>query len=790
MEWIMSGELDEDGARVLSSRGGLYEAGDSRPAAEPLLPGRDYLQRIVETIADGILIVSRDGRFLFVNAAAEALFGIPREEILRRSFFDPVWRGRVTTVDGHAVHPSDYLFPRVLESAKPLYGVDRMIHRPDGSRVIISANLAPMFDETGAMTGVVTSFTDVTRRRHAEEAVRRSEERFRALVEQSLEAVALADAKGTILYMSQACTRILGYKPAEVVGRGAFELLHPDERAATMQLVAGLVREPGKVIRAEYRFRHKSGTYRVVEGTSTNRLHEPSVQAIVLNFRDVTERLEADVALRASEERYRLLFERNLAGVFRTSIQGRILDCNDAFARILGCTSRADAMAHPITDFYGDPSERRAFLDQLQVHRHLTSFELRMHRRDGTLVWVLENVSLLTGPDGQDLMEGTLVDITERKNAEEVLARERDLLQTLIENLEQGVFLKDRELRFVAVNRPFCEAVGRGEEEILGRTDFDFFPTPLAEQLRADDLTVLREGKRLELEQEMLVGGKPRHIRVVKTPVRDDRGQNVGVLGIAWDVTEQLSLEAQLRQAQKMEAVGQLAGGVAHDFNNLLTAILGNLSLLAANMSAGDPHRELVAAAESAALRAAALTRQLLGFSRQTILRPQPTNLNSLIEEVVRLLRRTIDPRITLDTVAAADLWTVLADPGQLNQVLMNLCLNARDAMPHGGRLVLETANFRLTEAAVHLHLSARPGDFVRLTVSDTGEGMAPEVRARIFEPFFTTKGLGKGTGLGLAMVSESSSSTRVGSIAPATCTRGPGSTSFCPATCPGPARR
>jgi PAS domain S-box-containing protein len=752
----MSGELkrDEMEPRPGAPNGDHPDMSGGVPGIGPAgaLPdlaargGQDYLYRILENIADGILITSNEGQFLFVNSAAEALLGVPRDEILRRNFFDPYWRGRITTLDGQAVQPQDFLFQRVLESRKPLYGVERLVRRPDGTQVIISANLSPLFGEAEAVVGVVTSFSDVTLRRRAEEAVRRSEEHFRALVEQSLEAVALADANCTIRYMSQSSQRILGYEPAELVGRDAFELLHPGERDATRRLVADLSREPGKVIRAEFRMRHKDGLYRIIEGTATNRLQEPSVRAIVFNFHDVTERRQADAALRSSEERYRLLFERNLAGVFRTTVYGHVLDCNDAFARILGCSSRQEVMALPMTDFYFDPAERETFLDELRSHRLLTNFELRMRRRDGSLVWGLENVSLLLGGDGEEFLEGTLVDITERKTAE---AKYRSLL----ENLEQSIFLKDRDLCFVAVNRPFCEAVGRSETEIIGRNDFDFFPAQLAEQFRADDLTVLRDGKRLELQQEILVGGEPRHIRVVKTAVRDDKGQNVGVLGISWDITEQLSLEAQLRQSQKMEAIGQLAGGVAHDFNNLLTAILGNLSLLAADLPAGDPHHELVAAAESAALRAATLTRQLLGFSRQTVLRPHPTNVNNPIDEVVRLLRRTIDRRIALETVLAPDLWTVLADPGQINQILMNLCLNARDAMPQGGRLVLETANVLLTEATVHLHLDARPGDFVRLTVSDTGEGMAPEVRARIFEPFFTTKGLGKGTGLGLAVV-------------------------------------
>jgi signal transduction histidine kinase/CheY-like chemotaxis protein len=222
---------------------------------------------------------------------------------------------------------------------------------------------------------------------------------------------------------------------------------------------------------------------------------------------------------------------------------------------------------------------------------------------------------------------------------------------------------------------------------------------------------------------------------------------------IARDISERKHLEAQVHQAQKMEAVGQLAGGIAHDFNNLLTAILGNLSLVLSNLPRPSPDGELLEAAEKAALRAAELTSQLLGFSRRSMLRPQPTNLNTIIEETVRLLRRAIDPRIVIDVRVADQLWTVQADPGQMNQVLVNLCLNARDAMQEGGNLLLETSTLVVNEDHARRHLEARRGEFVRLRVADTGHGMPPEVHARIFEPFFTTKGPGKGTGLGLAMV-------------------------------------
>lgn len=323
----------------------------------------------------------------------------------------------------------------------------------------------------------------------------------------------------------------------------------------------------------------------------------------------------------------------------------------------------------------------------------------------------------------------------------------------LVENLEQSIFLKDEAFRFVTVNKPFCQDLGLTEADILGKTDYDLYPPHLADKYRADDEQVLREGCRLEIEEQNLAAGQTRTVRVVKTPVRDDQGRIVGVLGIFWDVTRERALEEQLRQAQKLDAVGRLAGGIAHDFNNLLTAVLGNIDLTLAQMPGQESSRELLAAANQAAVRAAELTNQLLSFSRQSPLCPRPLSLNGCVDEAVRMLSRTLDPRITVNVSGRPDLWSVEADAGRMVQVLMNLCLNARDAMSEGGMLALTTENVVLDEAFAAMHLDSRPGEFVRLQIRDTGQGMAPEVRARIFEPFFTTKGLGKGTGLGLSVV-------------------------------------
>jgi PAS domain S-box-containing protein len=335
----------------------------------------------------------------------------------------------------------------------------------------------------------------------------------------------------------------------------------------------------------------------------------------------------------------------------------------------------------------------------------------------------------------------------ERETAQAALRRRDALHRSLTENLDQGVFLKDADGRYVAANRAYCQALGRVETEVIGRTHAELSAED-ARTVEADDRQVRATG-RVEGEREVLVAGRPRLLRHTLTLMKDGGG----ILGIVWDVTDQKAIDAKLRQSQKMDAVGQLAGGIAHDFNNLLTVVLGNLELLVSALSEGDYRRDFARAAQAAGGRAADLTRRLLGFSRQHQLDWQPTDLNAVAREVVGLLGPTMDPRVRVEVQLCPDLWPVQADAGQLNQVLMNLCLNARDAIPKAGRVTVETARVEGSDVTPPVGSGVPVADgYVRLRVEDTGTGMTDDVKARIFEPFFTTKEVGKGTGLGLAM--------------------------------------
>ncbi len=458
-----------------------------------------------------------------------------------------------------------------------------------------------------------------------------------------------------------------------------------------------------------------------------------------------------------AESRYQSLFENNLAGVFRSALDGRLLDCNQAFTEMFGY-SREELRSLPTDVLYpGGKEERDAWIVGYRKNRRYTNQEMCYRRKDGSLLWVLQNVALGKDEQGHEVSEGTVVDITPRKLAEMEIASWKKRYETAVLASGQILFDWDPVSRYVTFGGALEEVLGYSPDEFVGTTEKWrglIHPDDLERYVR--NMKQAMESKEpYELEYQVRGSdGEYRMMREQGQLVLDEEGNVAQMVGFITDVSERRMLEQQFRQAQKMEAVGRLAGGVAHDFNNLLTVITGYSELLLNSTSLErNSLREQTEQIRAAADRAASLTRQLLAFSRQQMLQPRNLNLNTVVSNLDKMLRRLIGEDIEVRTLLAEDLGAVEVDPGQIEQVLMNLVVNARDAMPRGGRLTLETANVRLDEAYRTQHSYVVPGNYVRLTVSDTGVGMDAEVRARIFEPFFTTKEVGKGTGLGLSTV-------------------------------------
>ena len=452
--------------------------------------------------------------------------------------------------------------------------------------------------------------------------------------------------------------------------------------------------------------------------------------------------------LRTSEEKYRLLFEQGppAATIGR---DGRFLDVNEGCLRLYGYT-REEFLRLAVSDITALPEQDAPYESVLRTGQPVETEVLRK-RKDGSCFWGLLNAFPIAG----DLVLAQIIDITERKDAEEALRREKDFSSRILAIASVLIVVLDREGRILLFNRKCEEVTGWQENEVRGKHLWDIllpdrFGAPIREtfsRLGGVDLFPFYEIPWRTRD------GTERNIRWNKSVSRDERGEVVWVIGTGIDVTEQRQLEEQLRQIQKMDAVGTLAGGIAHDFNNIIQAIMGYTALLKARLGESSLGAEEIEAIEQAGLRAAGLTAQLLGFARGGKYEVRPVDLNQVVEKVVSMIRHTFDRSIEIRLELSEGLPAFEGDAGQLEQTVLNLCINARDAMPNGGTLTLGTRFEQLSEEEKGEPPGKVPrGNYLALSVSDTGIGIPRENLSRIFEPFFTTKEPGKGSGMGLSM--------------------------------------
>jgi PAS domain S-box-containing protein len=471
----------------------------------------------------------------------------------------------------------------------------------------------------------------------------------------------------------------------------------------------------------------------------------------------------AEESLRASEERLRLALDGGHMGLWQWDLRTGRSIWNAREYELLGLPVGDGNVAGELFFKYIHPADVGRVRGE--VERCMESVadldtEMRIVRADGENRWLVSRGRVYRDAAARPAQFiGVNYDVTERKRAEAAVRASQHMLETVMNNIPQGVFWKDRNSVYLGCNRVVLQARGFDRpEQIVGQTDFDLpgLEPEDAALLVQKDREVMDSGQPMLgiVEPMNLADGSTIWLESSKLPMHDAEGRIVGILGTWQDITERRRLEEQLRQSQKMEAIGQLAGGVAHDFNNLLTVILGCSELAMASLpAAAKEARDHVAAMRDAGERAAALTRQLLAFSRKQLLEPKVLDLNDVVAGSEKMLRRLIGEDIVLATVLDSALPKVRVDPSQIEQVILNLVVNARDAMPAGGNLRIETRVDVLPSLPSNGHEESPSGPYVRLSVRDTGCGISPEVQPRIFDPFFTTKGPGRGTGLGLAMV-------------------------------------
>jgi PAS domain S-box-containing protein len=582
-------------------------------------------QFCIEQAADAVFWLDQDGRYTYVNEEACRSLGYTRDELMRMHLWD---------VD--PVFPRERYDKEWAQFQKGELGRQRIEtwhRRKDG--VIFPVEVSYWQTWLGNTELHVAYVRDITERKRTEEALRQSEERFRALVENSADGIVLIGAQGTITYASPATTRILGYTIDEYVGRNGFELVHPDEAERLAGILAEMLQKPGYPVTVQYRLRHKDGSWRWIEGVGTNLLAEPSVRAIVANYRDITDRKQIEEALLENEDKYRQLFElESDAIVLIENETGQIIEANTAASALYGYTYE-DLLGKKNSDLSAEPEETRRVTETTPVVADRVVFvPLRFHRKKDGTVFPVEITGRFFVWRGRSVHIAAIRDITERKRA---------------------------------------------------------------------------EAERLELERRLL-------------------------------------------HTQKLESLGVLAGGIAHDFNNLLTAILGNLDLALSSLSPDSRVRPGLEQALQASYRAADLTRQMLAYSGKGRFVVRNIDLSALVEENAQLFGASIAKMARLKLDLARNLPAIVADPGQMQQVIMNLLTNASEALGEQGGVIALTTDVQACDEAYlsQSRLEEKPsaGRFVYVEVSDTGCGMDEETQQRLFDPFFTTKFIGRGLGM------------------------------------------
>jgi two-component system cell cycle sensor histidine kinase/response regulator CckA len=589
-------------------------------------------------------------------------------------------------------------------------------------------------------------------------ALRDSEERYRFVTEHTLDAIFLVDLEGRYTFGNTRLEELTGYRLEELIGQSVFMVLTP-EGAQTMSARRDAVRAGGNLgFFYETEIVRKDGTRIWAEISSTSVMENGQLIARLGVARDITERKRNEIALRESEERFRTIFEQAGVGIAVVAADGRWLRVNQRLCEMVGYSAeelqvlRYQDLTHP-DDLDTSLRRRRTMLEG---EARAYSFEKRYIHKNGSIVWINLTTSVMrSAPADPSVSISVIEDISQGKAAEAALRESEERFRATFEQAAVGITIVAGDGRFLSVNQRLSDMVGYSPRELANLRFQDItHPDDLELNLALRRPMVANDAPAYAMEKRYIhKDGSIVWVHVTASQARDVAGQTGYSIGIIQDITARKQLEEELRHAQRMEGVGQLAGGIAHDFNNLLTVIRARSELAAARLQDADPLRRDLQLIQKTADRAAALTRQLLAFSRKQVLQPKVVALDELITGATDLLKRLIGEHIDLTFEPGADVGRVRVDPGQLEQVIVNLAVNARDVMPEGGLLTLETANVELDAAYAARHVDVVAGSYVMLAVSDTGMGMSHEIQARIFEPFFTTKGPGKGTGLGLSTV-------------------------------------
>jgi PAS domain S-box-containing protein len=695
----------------------------------------------VEHSDDAIITKTLDGIVTAWNPAAERIFSYPAAEMIGQSI--------------EIIVPADRRDELHDILAKVRRG-ERIDHfetariRRDGRRVEVSLSVSPVKSADGEIIGAAKIARDISERRQAQADLVREIEERRQIFETSLDLILVTDRTGLILHASPSAKDILGHAPDQMIGRNAIEFIHPGDLHTTRNEMR-MARDGRAMRNFECRYLHRDG--RVVMLNWTGIWSDP-VQKHFFSGRDMTEQ-------KLAEEKFRLAVDASPSGILMIDADGKIVLANAETERMFGY-ERGELLGRSVDTLVPaslrerHAAHRGAFHARPDARRMNEGRELNGLRQDGSEFPVEIGLNPIQTPSGM-LVLGTIVDITESRKAQEELRDSERMARGIIDTALDA-FVQMDETGAVVEWNPQAETIfGWPRAEVIGKRLAEFVVPEryrdkhvegLARFLDTGESAVL--GRRFEIEA-MRRDGKEIKIELSVTALHRRGGHLFNAF--VRDLTDKIAAEDHLRQAQKMETIGQLTGGIAHDFNNILTVITGTIEILEEGVAQDASLAAIARMIDEAALRGAELTQRLLAFARRQPLQPRTTDINTLIVDAAKLLRPTLGEHVEIESAFEDDAWPALVDPSQLTSALINLAVNARDAMPNGGKLVLETGNVQLDDAYAGMHDEVAPGPYVMIAVSDTGHGIPAAIRDKVFEPFFTTKGVGKGTGLGLSMV-------------------------------------
>lgn len=717
----------------------LIDITESKRIEKNLFHKTTMLDNILRSANDiSIITIDLNKVITYFNPTAEKIFSLSALDVI----------GKTITEMHKNMAISASKVDEILETVRVTGEYTFTIKRktPEGVKYIQS-RISDIFNSNSKLVGYSLFTRDITESKQAENILRESEEKYKNLVESTADWVWAFDLKGNLTFSNNAIKELLGFEIQEVINGSTLSLTHPDDTKIAKTMIKNAIKSKKGWSNVEIRWIHKNKSIRIFESSSRPVFNEENV---LIGFtgidRDITEQIKTLEALHKSEFDLRSLFNSMTDIVLELDYNGKYINIAPTSPELL-YKPPATLIGKHLFDAF-PKKDAIKFLKNIQKcideKKHQT-IEYSLTVEDKT-IWFEGRIT----PKTQNTALFIASDITNRKQAQ----LERTRFMRAIEQTGETIIITNTDGIVEYINPAFERVSGYSKDEVIGRNpsilqsglhEPSFYANMWAQITAGKNWTgqIVNKNKNGSLYTE----------KVTISPVLDSTGKITNYVAVKQDVSAEIELQEQLRQSQKMEAIGQLAGGIAHDFNNLLQVMNGYTDLILEELNPKHPTYDFVSEVKVAGHRASALVNQLLSFSKQQIMKPVDLDLNLLTGNLMKMINRVIGEHINCSFIPGHELETIYADSGQLEQVLINLCVNSRDALPEGGNITIETTNVLVNSKYRKTYPLAKEGEFVLLSISDDGTGMTKQTQENLFEPFFTTKSIGKGTGLGLATV-------------------------------------